>query len=96
MKIKHPFILGLLVVMVPFAGGSGNDEEQPPDVPVKKVAAPQKRPLNPYFTELLKEYEQEIIKLKDESRTTRCCYCSSIRFNHVYIKGIRIEERVQT
>jgi beta-lactamase class C len=95
MKIKHPFILGLLVVIVPLLVAQVMRREQSPDVAIKKVAAPPKRPLNPAFKELLKEYEREIIKLSEDSHTPGAAIAVVYDSTIVYIKGFGLRSAVK-
>jgi beta-lactamase class C len=87
MKIRHPFILGLLVVIVPLLVAQVITREQAPDAPVKKAAAPPKRAINPHLKELLKEYEDEILKLSKASHTPGAAIAVVYDSTIVYIKG---------
>ena len=87
MKIKHPFVLGLLVVIVPLLVAQVMTREQPASVTVKKTIAPKKRPLNPYLEELLTEYQQEILQLSRESHTPGAAIAVVYDSSIVYIKG---------
>jgi beta-lactamase class C len=87
MKIRHPFILGLLVVIVPLLVAQVITREQPPALSVKKAAAPPKRAINPHFKELLKEYEDEILKLSKGSHTPGAAIAVVYDSTIVYIKG---------
>jgi beta-lactamase class C len=86
MKIRRPFILGVLVVSVPLLVAQVITREEP-ELPVKKVVAPPKRPINPYFKELLIEYEDEILKLSKESHTPGAAIAVVYDSTIVYIKG---------
>ena len=90
MKIKHPFILGGLVIVVPLLVAQVMKREEPADVPVKKVVAPPKRPINPYFKELLNEYEGEILKLSRASHTPGAAIAVVYDSTIVYIKGFGV------
>jgi len=87
MKIKHPFILGLLVVIVPLLVAQVMKRDTTPVMPAKKTTTRQKRPLNPYLAELLTKYEQEILKLSQESHTPGAAIAVVYDSTIVYIKG---------
>lgn len=87
MKIRHPFILGLLVVIVPLLVAQVVTREKRTMVAAKKVPVPPKRPENPHLTELLKRYQDEIIKLSQESHTPGAAIAVVYDSTIVYIKG---------
>jgi len=87
MKIRHQFILGLLVIIVPLLVAQVMTREEQPAVKAKKVDAPPKRPLNPHFKDLLKEFEEEILKLSQESHTPGAAIAVVYDSTIVYIKG---------
>ena len=88
MKIKHPYILGfLVVVVVPLLVAQVMTREQPPAEPAKKTTTPPKRPVNPFLDELLKEYEQEILALSTESHTPGAAIAVVYDSTIVFLKG---------
>lgn len=80
--------MGLLVVIVPLLVAQVMNNDASPDViPVKKTPAPPKRPVNPYLSDLLKEYEQEILKLSQEAHTPGAAIAVVYDSTIVYLKG---------
>jgi beta-lactamase class C len=96
MKIKHPYILGLLFVIVPLLVAQVMTREQAPVSSVKKAVVPPKRPLNPHLTQLLKEYEDEIVKLSVESQTPGAAVAVVYDSTIVYIKGFGLRNVMKT
>jgi beta-lactamase class C len=87
MKIKHPFVLGLLVIIVPLLVAQVITREQPNVVAAKKPTPAPKKPANPYFNELLREYQNEIIKLSHESNTPGAAIAIVYDSTIMYIRG---------
>ena len=87
MKIKHPFILGLLVVIVPLLVAQVVKRDTPGKIPAKKAIAALKRPSNPLLDKLLKNYEQEILKISQEAHTPGAAIAVVYDSTIVYIKG---------
>jgi len=88
MKIKHPYILGfLVVVVVPLLVAQVMTRERPHAEPTKRTTTLPKRPINPFLDELLKEYQQEILVLSKDSHTPGAAIAVVYDSTIVFLKG---------
>ena len=85
MKVKHPFLIGLLVIAVPILVAQVMSKEEPVITPPKKVVP--KRLVNPYLTSLLSEYQKEINELSRDSHTPGAAIAVVYDSTIVYLKG---------
>lgn len=91
MKIKRPFIIGLLVITVPILVAQMMKEDKPSQTavtPTKNAGPP--RPVNPAFQQLLQDYEAEITTLSAESHTPGFAIAVVYDSTVVYIKGFGV------
>lgn len=87
MRIKHPFLVGLLVIGIPILVGQQLQRPAPNPLPAKK-AVPR---VNPHLQQLLTEYEKEIRKLSNESHTPGAAIAVVCDSSIVYIKGFGVK-----
>ncbi len=95
MKVKNPFLVGLLVIIVPImvAQVIVQDDQPVPVVPEKVV---RKKRINPHLEELLKDYQREIISLSRESRTPGAAIAVVYDSTIVYLKGFGLKSSIST
>jgi beta-lactamase class C len=93
MKIKHPVIVGLLVVVVPILLAQVITKERPiPPAPPKKVIP--KKLINPFLQQVLIEYEKRIVALSQESHTPGAAIAVVSDSTIVYLKGFGLKSTV--
>jgi beta-lactamase class C len=89
MKIKHPFFIGLLLIVVPILVGQEIKRKQIPIIEVKKKKAIPR--VNPYLQRLLADYEKEILALSGESHTPGAAIAVVYDSTIVYLKGFGLK-----
>jgi len=97
MKVKHPVLIGLIVVIVPILVGQVMSTKRPSlskPIPVKRDVTP--RPANPYLEKLIREYELEITTLATEARTPGAAIAIVYDSTIVYLKGFGLKENGET
>jgi beta-lactamase class C len=90
MKVKHPFLIGLLVIIVPILVGQvmTNDQPASPQAPKKEAL---KKPVNPFLQKLLKDYQTQIVALSNESHTPGAAIAIVYDSTIVYLKGFGVK-----
>ena len=96
MKIKHPILIGLIVIVVPILVGqvmSSSREVEKKPVKTKKTSAPRKE--NPYMSKLLKAYEIKISALARDADTPGAAIAIVQDSTIIYLKafGVRSSDR---
>jgi len=95
MKVKHPFLIGLLVIAVPILVAQVmTTKEEPVVTPPKKVAS--KRLVNPYLANLLTDYQKKIIELSRDSHTPGAAIAVVYDSTIVYLKGFGLRNANKT
>lgn len=87
MKVKHPFFIGLLIVCVPILVGQELKDQAPARVSEKASIVR----INPYFQQLLADYEKEIKALSQESHTPGAAIAIVYDSTIVYIRGFGVK-----
>jgi beta-lactamase class C len=93
MKVKHPFLLILLVIVVPILVAQVMTREEPLAPPAKKVVP--KKQENPFLKELLLEYQKEIIALSQDSGTPGAAIAVVYDSTIVYLKGFGLRNSLK-
>jgi len=89
MKIKHPFFVGLLVIVVPILVAQVMTKERPAPAPPKKVITT--KLINPYLQQLLIDYGKKIAALSQESHTPGAAIAIVYDSTIVYLKGFGVK-----
>lgn len=90
MKIKHPFLIGLLVIIVPILVGQVLKDHKPLAKVSKKIKL-EKKVTNPYLDTLLKSYQDQINALSIESHTPGAAIAIVYDSSIVYLKGFGLK-----
>lgn len=96
MKIKPPFLIGLLVIIVPILVGQVLKDHRPTAAVLPKKVTIVKRSINPYLDSLLKNYEDEIASLSLESHTPGAAIAVVYDSTIVYLKGFGVKSTLST
>lgn len=91
MKVKHPFLIGLLVIVVPILVGQVLKDHKPKPVPPKKNIVVAKQSVNPHLDSLLKDYEEQINALSLESHTPGAAIAIVYDSTIVYLKALGVK-----
>ncbi|MEJ7646283.1 MAG: serine hydrolase domain-containing protein [Chryseolinea sp.] len=97
MKIKHPVLIGLIVIIVPILVGQVMSSKRPITTKpnqAKKDYGP--RPANPHLEKLIQAYEVEITKLATEARTPGAAIAIVYDSTIVYLKGFGLKKNGNT
>ncbi len=97
MKIKHPVLIGLIVIIVPILVGQVMSTKRP--TPPKPLAIKQDfdpRPANPHLEKLMKEFELEVNTMATEARTPGAAIAVVYDSTIVYLRGFGVKQNGNT
>ncbi|MEP6737796.1 MAG: serine hydrolase domain-containing protein [Chryseolinea sp.] len=93
MKIKHPLLIGLIVIGVPILVGQLMSSKRKSTEPLATVRQSEVQvPVNPQFKELLKQYEYRIRQLALEAGTPGAAIAVVHDSSIIYLKGFGLRE----
>lgn len=91
MKIKHPFFIGLLVIVVPILVAQVLTKERPATPPPAPKKIVYKKLVNPYLHKVLVEYEKRINGLSRDTHTPGAAIAVVYDSTIVYLNGFGLK-----